>query len=65
VARLITKHGAAKATKIVAGKLQGSPVGAIVPPERLRELAQGMVEEVMAQIVRPPQAREDRPWQQR
>jgi tetratricopeptide (TPR) repeat protein len=65
VARLIAKHGAAKATKLVAGKLQGSPVGAIVPPEKLSELAQGMVAEVMAQNARQPQAREERPWQQR
>jgi cellulose synthase operon protein C len=65
VARLIAKHGGTKATKIVAGKLQKSTAGAIVPAEKLRELAQEMVEAVMAEMARPLRAKEDQPWQQR
>lgn len=64
VARLIARHGAAKATKIVASRLQKSPAGAIVPSDKLRELAQEMVE-AMAQNARPSRGGEDRPWQQR
>lgn len=65
VASLIARHGEAKAVKFVAGRLQKSPAGAILPAEKLRELAHEIVEEVMAEIARPPRARENRPWQQR
>src|SRR5262245_23081979 len=58
VARLIAKHGEAKATKIVAGKLEKSTAGAILPAEKLREFAQEMVQRVMAEIARPPTAKE-------
>jgi tetratricopeptide (TPR) repeat protein len=64
VASLIAKHGGTKATKIVAGKLQKSTAGAILPANKLREFAQEMVETVMAEIA-PLRAKEDQPWQQR